>query len=214
MDRSRLISKGSFLAAAGLFVATIGFAATASATTITFEADSVGFKANGFASAESSDVTFADSIASDLNVGFRSPEATNQRIVVNGDDASKLLMNFLFPINFLSIDFGNDDPGFSSPGDIARLVAFDGVNQVGFTDVVMNRDDLVNQTITFSGVNFNAAQFFYANPAGVPINLIEVADNVTFLAAPAAVPEPASLILFGTGALGLIAARRRQVKRR
>ena len=139
-----MISKGSFLAAAGLFVATIGFAATASATTITFEADSVGFKANGFASAESSDVTFADSIASDLNVGFRSPEATNQRIVVNGDDASKLLMNFLFPINFLSIDFGNDDPGFSSPGDIARLWPSTASTR-WVTDVAANRDDLVNQ---------------------------------------------------------------------
>ena len=140
-------------------------------------------------------------------------ETIGQGLRVFGDDASALIMDFSVNVNSLNLLFGNDDPGFSQAGDLAVLTAFSGGTQVGQATVVLNRNDIADQTIALSGFDFNRATFRYERTIGNPLNLIEVVDNVTFTVAPAqgAIPEPGTCVLLGTCLLplGRVALRRR-----
>jgi hypothetical protein len=103
----------------------------------------------------------------------------------------------------LSFDFGNDDPNFSSPGDLAILDAYSNGSFVGRSYVVLNRDDVMNQSIGFVG-DFNEAFFYYANSNYEPTILWEIVDNINYR-----VPEPSLVALSGLGAL-VVAWRRRR----
>ena len=179
---------------------------------INFEGDTIGFKSNNFSSVSESNVRFTDTNGTDLYVGDFS-EAVGQGLAVFNDDASRLLINFGRAAGSLSLTFGNDDACCSTAGDRAWLQLFNGLTSVGLVSVEMNRDDLPNQVISASGVAFDSALFWYGNSTGATINLIEVVDNIDYTDAAAAVPEPASLALFGLGFAGLAALRRRQIAR-
>ena len=189
-----------------LLAGVMAFAGVASADFIDFESDTAGLKPNGFSSVDSGAVTFTDSNGADLQVlsSGGSGETDGQSLVVFGDDAGFLIMDFTSLFNSISLDFGNDDPFFSSAGDTADLRLYNGGSQVGFVSVVMNRDDLMNQTIAYSGAAFDRAEFFYNVTGG---GLIEVVDNIQFDQAP--IPEPATMTLLGLGLAGLAARSRR-----
>lgn len=88
------------------------------------------------------------------------------------------------------------------------LKLFSGLSQVGQASTVVNLDDIMNQTVSFSGVAFDSATFFYTDPSGNPRNLIEVVDNVTYDSG-VEVPEPVSLALIAIGLVSLGLVRRR-----
>jgi len=184
---------------AGFMVAPVG------ATVVNFNSDSWGVKPNGFVSVDSSLVSFTDSIGANL-VTQALPESNNSiALIVLQDDPSKLLMDFTTPVSSLSLDFGNDDPGYITTAGYAVMRAFNGATLVGETDVHVNANDLMDQTISLSGVgNFNHAEFFYADASKNPTNLSEVVDNVTFTA----IPEPTLLGMLMP--LGLMLRRRRK----
>lgn len=188
-------------------------AGQARAALITFEADSPGSKPNGFTSAESAVVHFSDSLGANLFVSDFGAQSIGQALGGFSDDPSLLIMDFDIVANSLSLVFGNDDPGFSSPGDIALLTLFLGAGQVGQTSVVLNRNDLADQTIAISGGNFNRAEFAYANSGGTPINLVEIVDNVEFTEVVAAVPEPSTFVMGGTATLLCLGFARRRRSR-
>jgi hypothetical protein len=152
---------------------------------------------NGWSPVGFPGIQFSDTIGSDLFISDYTPQSDGKGLGAFSDDPSSILMKFLAPVNALAFDFGNDDPCCSSSGDIALLKLFSGATNVGQASVVMNRDDIMNQTISFAGVNFDSALFTYANSSGNPINLIEIIDNVTYTQA---VNVPGPLPIFGLAA--------------
>ncbi len=163
---------------------------------IDFESDSLGDKPNGFISVDSPLVSFTDSMGGDLDVYDYGEQSDGQALAIHGDDESYLIMDFTTTINSLQLDFGNDDPIATNPGDEAVLTAFlEGV-QVDQVTVTMNRDDIMNQSISISGVLFDQATFLFDVTATNWTGMIEIVDNIQFV-----VPEPMTLSLLALGAL-------------
>lgn len=194
--------------AAALWVTGVG---EAQAQVITFTGDTTGAQANGFTSVDSAVAHFTDSIGANLQVTDFGSQSNGNALGVFSDDPSVLIINFDVPMSSITLSFGNDDACCSSAGDVAQLTVFNGGVQVGQAQVVMNRNDLMDQTITVSGVTFNEARFAYASPGGAPINLIEIVDDITLVQGVPALP---ALALAGLAVLlmvaGYLALRRRE----
>lgn len=183
-----------------LVLTLLAFAGMASADTVNFACDSAGAKANGFVSCGSPNVSFYDSNGSGLEVGNFGGQSDGQGLANRGDDPGYLLMNFTGVYTYLTLDFGNDDPFWAAPGSQAALYLYLGGNLVGSIFMENNLDDLMNQTISTFGIAFDQAVFMQIGPwvAGQD-GLIEVVDNIEF----GQVPEPASMVLFGSGLIAL-----------
>ena len=190
--------------------------------TIDFEADTAGAKPNGFTPVGISGVLFSDSVGAQLSVDNFGAQGDGQSLAVQqDDDASELEIDLGFTSDFISLDFGNDDPGNTNPGDIAVLTAFLGAVQVGQETLLLNRDGLMNQTIMFGVIGgatlFDIATFAFTDSTfdlttgGFPFNTdfgsTEIVDNISINAlqvqVQVQVPEPATILLIGLGVLGL-----------
>lgn len=183
-----------------------GGVANAGLITIDFESDAAGSQANGFVSDDATGVSFADSLGSELQLSNYGAQGDGQSLAVMGDDQSELVIGFDFLVSSLSLDFGNDDSGWTTAGDVALLTLFNGGVQVGFSTVVLNRDDIMNQSISFNGAMFDSATFVYANAQLQAINLIEIVDNIQFMKA-ATVSEPSTLAILALALAGFAARR-------
>ncbi len=181
----------------------------AQAGLVDFEADTLGSKANGFISGG---VTFSDTNGSGLNVMNGLPTecafASNHCLANFGDDTGGLRMDFFANMASMSLDFGNDNLGFIAVDGLAYLQLFMNNVLVGEASVVVNLDDIMNQTISYTGLAFNSAIFTYTDANKNPVGLIEVVDNINYKSNE--VPEPTSIALLGLGMLGFAAARRRK----
>lgn len=186
----------------------------ASGALITFESDAIGAKANGFASVESAEVVFNDTVGAGLMVNTFGTQSHGKALRVATDsDGSLLEMVFGGPTTDLSLAFGNDDPAYTNVGDLANLRLYNGATQVGQVTVVLNRDDQMNQTISSGPLVFNRATFAYTTPAGSPftggglkaVGCLEIVDDISFTS----IPEPGCLSLFALAAMGLCRLRLR-----
>jgi hypothetical protein len=189
----------------------LSLAGAAQAALIDFESDSTaGFRPNGWKSDDSSLVAFRDSNGSDLMVVSLPGGQTHGKSLAcfTDNDNSRLIMDFTTSVKALSFDFGNDDPSFTTAGDQAILTVFLGGAQVGQTMVTMNRNDVMDQTISIAGVTFDSATFYYAaSHAG---GLTEVVDDIRFGVGVAAVPAPGAILLgtLGSALVGWLRRRR------
>ena len=185
------------------------------ADTITFEADAPGLRPSGFQSVQSNIVTFSDSSGADILLDDFSPQSIGNGLALTSFATSGFVLDFSVNVNFLSLDFGNDDSCCMELGATAVLEVFLNGTLVGTSQVPVNLNDLMDQTIVFSMSNvvFNRAVFRYQQSIGTP-GATEIIDNINFTPASEPIPEPASILLLGTGvSLGIAARLRRRSSR-
>jgi hypothetical protein len=183
-----------------LLMANAGSAAT---ILVNFDSDVVVNPLNGFASVDSPDITFSDTIGENLVI-VNAPVITggSNALAVFFDDASALRIDFSFVASDVQLLFGNDNPAFLGAGDVFELVAFLGAAPVGVpVTVVPNFNSIVDDPIGFSGMLFDAVELRYTG-AGT----IEIIDNLMVTMAVTIIPEPSAALLFGAGALLLRAS--------
>lgn len=204
-------SKPKIIGAVAVLAAWMAMSGQVQAAIIDFESGPFGAQANGFAAIGHPEVTFTDTVGANLRVQDFGVQGDGQALGVNGDtDGSKLQIDFAVGIDFFALDFGNDDPNFTTPTDLAWLEVYNNNALVATVTAALNRDDIMNQTIKFGGAVIDQAVFWYGNADGNPFTgprtgLIEVVDNIEYNV----VPEPAMLALFGAGLLAFGLARRR-----
>lgn len=217
--------KSKVLAAAAT-AATLAMAAPAQAAflTIDFEEDATGVKAEGFSSLDYDGLDFFTELGAGLEVGDYSPQSDGIGLLARNDANGNFIVGVFNdgPHTFLSLDFGNDDPFHTIAGQRAVLTVYLGAALVGQTFLIMNRNDIMDQTIGFNFGPFDNFTFAYTDAAGNPftggpgtnVGLIEVIDNNTFDVADApAVPEPATwaMMILGFGGVGATLRGRRRL---
>lgn len=184
-------------------------AATVRADEITFNNDTPGIQSQPFQSVDSTLVTFStsSSLSSLQVVNFLSVSNNTNALFLPGPASDVLIIEFSSLVTSLSLDFGFDLP--SDPQSTAVLTVFLNGVQVGQTVMLANQNGLVDQTIFFSGALFNQATFSMALASNPACCSTELVDNVVFTP----VPEPATIILLGSGLAGVVVKARKRRKR-
>jgi hypothetical protein len=127
-----------------------------------------------------------------MNLGFSSPAG-----FPSTTDAGKLFANYvMFATDNVSLTWGTSDP---------YVVSF------GYNDTGKLKVDMANATFNVPGSQWIAGTFTLMNaPEVEPLPLDPIDNGGTNNSA---VPEPASMILLGTGLIGLATAARRRVRK-
>lgn len=158
-------------------------------------------------------VQFTDSATNFLIVQPFPESFGSNSLATPTDDDSYLSILFPSLMNYLALDFGNDDPRVVKQGDQAMLYLFKNNQFVFVTSMDLNGNDLADQTISATGYEFDAAVFVYTDSDGNPLALSELVDNVVYTAVPTNVPEPGTPMMLGLGLTAAALARRRAAQR-
>jgi Ca2+-binding RTX toxin-like protein len=147
---------------------------------IDFEQDAPAEPPNGFTSVDSPSVHFSDTIGEDLEVAaFLDGQSNGKGLAAHSLDASALRIVLDRPTSRISMRFGDDDPEYTAPGDEAVLTVFRGTTRVGQTRVVMNRNDIMDQSIGFqNGPLFNRAVLLFDSAVPPVSGVDEIVDDI------------------------------------
>jgi hypothetical protein len=188
-------------------------------TLIDFESSPVGAVADG---ATIGGITFTSALGTGLAIGNYGSQSAGNGLAAFGDlDGNFIKGAIAGGASYISLMFGNDDPDFLSPGDLAVLKVFSGATLLSTVTIELTSpDDILNQSISYTGL-FDNFSFAYTNANGSPFTggngkntgLAEIIDNIEIGFASGAVPEPASwaMMIGGLAFVGF-AMRRRSVK--
>lgn len=211
---------------ATFFAVAIGAAGSAQAglVTIDFENDATGFYFNGYQSPSSADVVFSstESRSTDphdyISIDHFGQGSHGKGLAISSGNpglGAGLIMDFLKPTDFLSLEFGNDDPDQSFTGlKQVVLTLFSGGLQVGESIIAPNKNGIMDQNIAYSGQFFDRARFFFIDDFDFPALVNPIVDNVAYQnhTGPGGinnVPAPGGLLLFSIGLLVAYARRKR-----
>ncbi len=162
-----------------LVVPTTASAVVPAPSSIQFTAETPGAKPNGYFSAEAPGVRFFDTVGSTLQVNDFGVQSHGQALGVVAGGNNTLEIRLSGPTNVISMAFGNDDPSLSDTTDQAVLTLFRGATQVGRVDVNFNANDVMDQTIGYSGgALFNRATLAYVTAGGTPKPIAEIVDDI------------------------------------
>lgn len=215
--------KTGILAAACAVSIVMGGGAAQALTFIDFEGETLGAVADGYTAAGFPELVFTTELGDGLEL-YTGPESDGVSLLARNDTNGNFIRgSFTDGLHsFLTLTFGNDDPGFVNPGDQAVLTVFNAGAMVGQTILMLSPNDLMDQTIGFAFGAFDSWSFAYTNSAGAPstgggatnVGLIEVIDNITFdtlVVTP--VPEPTTwaMMILGFGGLGGVLRQRRRL---
>ena len=202
--------KTAFVTSA-LAAAALAAAPAQASTVIDFEDQSSGTVAEG---TTIGGITFSSGNGSGLRIGSYGQQGSGTySLGVFGDrDGNYLIGTIAGGATSLMLDFGNDDPCCTNPGELATLQIFSAGVLLDTVTVVLNRDDIMNQTIGYSGAAFDSFTFGYTDTQGGYFTgggrgLIEIVDNISYTGA---VPEPMTWMMLILGFLGIGGLMRRK----
>ncbi|MGA4645220.1 hypothetical protein [Limisphaera sp. 4302-co] len=188
--------RGKWMITAGLVLATL----PSMAALIDFEADPLGSKPNGWSPLGHPNVTFSDTSGAGLDVSnFGAQGLGTRSLAVHDDrDGSKLQIDFSVPVDALTLWFGNDDPGWAGPTDLAWLEIWSGATLLATVTSSLNLNDVMDQSIGWSGACFDRAYFWYGDSSGNPytaglyMGLVEIVDMIEYRPCGTTVPDSGS----------------------
>jgi len=172
---------------------------------VDFTGETPGAVPNGYATAANPGVLFFDTSGADLRI-YDNVETHGPGMLALSDDASALEIRLAGPTRSIRLAFGNDDPFVADVTDQAQLTLFRGAVQVGQVTKNVNANDLMDQTIGFTGKLFNRVQFQYVDAAQAPLALAEVVDDIRFTPLCTVTGSAASNRLTGTPGRDVICA--------
>jgi len=181
------------LASSVLLSLWLATSAGAAPIVVDFDSDPATPVGNGFTSNDSNLIQFSDSVSTELLL-VQYEFLNNGLAVLSDTDNSRLRMDLSFVAKELSLDFGNDASTLPVGSQAVLRVFLEGAF-VDETMLALNRNGLVDQTISIDGVAFDSATFHFDVPPSA--GFTELVDNVVVTP----IPEPSAAFLFAVGVL-------------
>ncbi len=152
---------------------------------IRFASEVRGAYSNGWKSIDSPYCAFFDEGSTTFYLRDYTPQTDGMGLMTSVSAATGIIMEFSRDMTAISLMFGNDDPRWSTASNRAVLTLYKDDAVIATVDMAANQNDACDQTISYSGANFDKAKFHYTDV------LAENIDNIILTTAPS--PGPGGL---------------------